>query len=80
MNEDLVKSLTFIRPEVFERNLFNALAANRNLLTYAPFYLYREVSKAAALGLLLDPPLGGLHHRGMGRQKKRFPAGSGRAA
>jgi phage RecT family recombinase len=58
MTEDLVKSLTHIRPEVFERNLFNAIAANQQLLDYPPFYLYREVSKAAALGLLLDPLLG----------------------
>lgn len=47
-----------IRPEVFERNLFNAVATNQWLKNYAPALVFREISKAAALGLLLDPILG----------------------
>lgn len=47
-----------IRPEVFERNLMNALMANPDLMNHPPALLYREVAKAAGLGLLLDPLLG----------------------
>jgi recombination protein RecT len=56
---DLWRSLpAHIKPAVFERNLINALMQNPNLLKLAPALVYREVSKAAALGLLLDPQLG----------------------
>lgn len=56
---DLWKSLPHhISPAVFERNLTNALMANTTLLTHNPRLVFREVSKAAGLGLLLDPQLG----------------------
>ena len=56
---DLYRSLaSHIRPEVFERNLTNCLMANPDLLQFDPRLVYREVSKAAGLGLLLDPQLG----------------------
>lgn len=47
-----------IRREVFERNLMNALMANPDLMQHPPALLFREVAKAAGLGLLLDPLLG----------------------
>jgi recombination protein RecT len=47
-----------IPPERFKRNLINALMQNPDMLKYDPRLVYREVSKAAALGLLLDPQLG----------------------
>ena len=47
-----------IKPAVFERNLMNALMANPALMDFDPRLVYREVVKAAALGLLLDPLLG----------------------
>lgn len=47
-----------ISPERFDRNLINALMANPDLLDCDPLMVYREVSKAAGLGLLLDPQLG----------------------
>lgn len=47
-----------IRPETFERNWMNALMANPSLLDHDPRLVYREVAKAAGLGLLLDPILG----------------------
>lgn len=47
-----------IKPAVFERNLMNALMANPSLMEFDPRLVYREVVKAAALGLLLDPLLG----------------------
>lgn len=47
-----------IKPAVFERNLVNAIMANPNLMKYDARLVYREVSKAAGLGLLLDPQLG----------------------
>jgi phage RecT family recombinase len=73
MTEELVKSLS--RPEIFERNLFNALAANQALIHYPPFYLYREVSKAAALNLLLDPLLGEAYliEAYDGKKKRKIP-------
>jgi recombination protein RecT len=56
---DLWRSLPqHIKPAVFERNLLNALMQNPDLLNFAPPLVYREVSKAAGLGLLLDPQLG----------------------
>lgn len=47
-----------IKPETFERNWMNALMANPSLLDHDPRLVYREVAKAAGLGLLLDPILG----------------------
>lgn len=47
-----------IRPERFERNLLNALMQNPALLKCHPGLVYREVSKAAGLGLVLDPEIG----------------------
>lgn len=56
---ELARSLpSHIRPERFERNLVNALMQNPGLLNYDPRLVYREVSKASALGLMLDPQLG----------------------
>lgn len=56
---DLYNSLpSHIKPAVFERNLVNALMANPALMDYDPRLIFREVSKAAGLGLLLDPLLG----------------------
>jgi recombination protein RecT len=56
---DLWRSLpAHIKPAVFERNLINALMQNVDLLSFPPPLVYREVSKAAGLGLLLDPQLG----------------------
>lgn len=47
-----------VRPERFERNLVNALMQNPGLMLLDPRLIFREVSKAAALGLYLDPQLG----------------------
>lgn len=47
-----------IPPERFKRNFINALMQNPDMLKYEPRLVYREVSKSAALGLLLDPQLG----------------------
>lgn len=56
---DLYSSLPgHIKPAVFERNLVNALMANPALMDYDARLIFREVSKAAGLGLLLDPLLG----------------------
>lgn len=57
--DELRRSLPkHIRPELFQRNLLNAVMINPELMDYAPGLLFREVSKAAALGLYLDPQLG----------------------
>lgn len=56
---DLFAALpSHVRPEVFERNLVNALMVNPDLMKCDARLVFREVSKAAALGLLLDPQLG----------------------
>lgn len=47
-----------IKPERFYRNLVNALMQNPKLMKCDPRLVYREVSKAAGLGLLIDPQLG----------------------
>lgn len=47
-----------IKPELFQRNLLNAVMSNYELMEFSPGLLFREVSKAAALGLFLDPQLG----------------------
>jgi len=56
---DLWRSMPkHITPALFERNLMNALMANPTLMDFDPRLVYREVVKAAALGMLLDPLLG----------------------
>lgn len=56
---ELFRSLpSHIPPERFKRNFVNALMQNPDMLKYEPRLVYREVSKSAALGLLLDPQLG----------------------
>ena len=45
-----------IKPAVFERNLMNSLMANPALMDFDPRLVYREVVKAAALGLLRSAP------------------------
>lgn len=47
-----------IKPERFERNLIIALTQQPKLLNCNPQEVFAEVSKAAALGLYLDPQLG----------------------
>lgn len=57
--ESVLGSLpSHVRPEVFERNLVNAVMSNPDFLQMDPRLVYREVSKVAALGLFLDPQLG----------------------
>jgi recombination protein RecT len=56
---DIAKSLpAHIKPAVFHRNLLNVLMNNPDLMKHETGYIFREVSKAAGLGLLLDPILG----------------------
>src|SRR5688572_14042819 len=50
-----------IVPERFRRGLLNLLMQQPDLMKYEPRLLHREVSKAATLGLLLDPQLGEAH-------------------
>jgi phage RecT family recombinase len=58
-SSELFRALpSHIPPERFKRNLINALMQNPDMLKYDARLVYREVSKAAALGLLLDPQLG----------------------
>jgi recombination protein RecT len=47
-----------VKPERFMRNLDIALMQNQKLMALDPRLIFREVSKAAALGLYLDPQLG----------------------
>ena len=47
-----------IPPARFQRNLLNLIMQKPEMLQYDARLVYREVSKAAALGLLLDPQLG----------------------
>lgn len=47
-----------VKPERFERNLAIALRQQPRLLECDPLLVFHEISKAAALGLLLDPQLG----------------------
>src|SRR5690606_29206886 len=57
--DELYRSLpAHVRPEVFERNLVNALMTSPDLMGFDARLVFREVSKAAALGLYLDPQLG----------------------
>lgn len=56
---NLYRSLpAHIKPAVFERNLLNAFMASPELMQFPPALVYREIAKAAALGLYLDPLLG----------------------
>lgn len=59
-----------IKPERFRRNLINALMQKPEMLNYDPRLVYREVSKVAALGLLLDPQLGEAYIVGTWNAKK----------
>lgn len=45
-------------PDRFRRNCIILLMQKPELLKFDPRFIYREVAKAAALGLLLDPQLG----------------------
>jgi recombination protein RecT len=47
-----------VNADRFERNLVNALMQNPDLMQCDPRLIFREISKAAALGLYLDPQLG----------------------
>jgi phage RecT family recombinase len=47
-----------VSPTRFKRNLVNLFMQKPEMLQYEPRLTFREVSKAAALGLLLDPQLG----------------------
>ena len=47
-----------ITPALFTRNLDIALMANPELMAFHPGLIFREIIKAASLGLLLDPYLG----------------------
>lgn len=47
-----------INKDRFERNLVNALMQSPDLMRYDPRLVYREVSRVAALGLLLERDLG----------------------
>lgn len=47
-----------VKPERFMRNLDIALMQNQKLMALDPRLIFREISKAAALGLYLDPQLG----------------------
>jgi recombination protein RecT len=47
-----------VRPERFMRNLDIALMQRPELMNLDPRLIFREISKAAALGLYLDPALG----------------------
>ncbi len=57
--DDVLASLpAHIKPERFERNLVNAVMLNPKIMGVDPRVVYREVSKIAAVGLLLDPQFG----------------------
>lgn len=47
-----------INRDRFNRNLWNAMMQSPDLMRYDPHLVYREVSRIAALGLLLDRDLG----------------------
>lgn len=47
-----------VKPERFQRNLTVAITQHPDLLNCDPVAVFNEVSKAAALGLYLDPQLG----------------------
>lgn len=47
-----------VKPERFKRNMINLFMQKPEMMQYDPRAVFCEVSKAAALGLLLDPQLG----------------------
>jgi len=47
-----------IRPEHYKRGMMNLFLQKPEMLQYDPRLVFREVSKAASLGLALDPQLG----------------------
>lgn len=56
---DVVSSMpAHVKPERFQRNLVTAITQHPRLLECDPIQVFNEVSKAAALGLYLDPQLG----------------------
>jgi len=56
---DLLSALPdHVKPERFKRNMINLFMQKPEMLHYDPRAVFCEVSKAAALGLLLDPQLG----------------------
>jgi len=56
---DLYRSLpSHIKPQIYERNISIVLMENPELMQFPPALIYREVAKAASLGLYLDPALG----------------------
>jgi len=56
---DIVSSMpSHVKPERFQRNLVVAITQHPRLLECNPVQVFNEVSKAAALGLYLDPQLG----------------------
>lgn len=64
-----------IKPERFERNLIIAVTQQPKLLNCNPHEVFAEVSKAAALGLYLDPQLGEAYLivSWNGRERKEVP-------
>lgn len=57
--DQILQSLpAHVKPERFERNLVIAINQHPKLLQCDPAKVFYEVTKAAALGLLLDPQLG----------------------
>ena len=58
MSEIALELPGHIKAALFQRNLFHAIAANPDLMEFSPGLIFREVAKAASLGLLLDPQLG----------------------
>lgn len=64
-----------VRPERFERNLVNAMMQNPGMMDLDPRLIFREISKAAALGLYLDPQLGEAYliESWNGKKKRKEP-------
>lgn len=57
--EQVIGSLpAHVKPERFQRNLVIAITQQPRLIECDPIAVFNEVSKAAALGLYLDPQLG----------------------
>lgn len=57
--DQVLRSLpSHVKPERFQRNLVVAVTQHPRLLDCDPIAVFNEVSKAAALGLYLDPQLG----------------------
>lgn len=60
-----------VLPERFRRAFLTLLMQQPELLKYEPRLLHREVSKAATLGLLLDPQVGEAHLLSSWKSKAR---------